>query len=83
MAKIMDPILPILSILGYWAIILGSFGGPGMNDFPQEGRGLYMMGLHLLDDGCESSGLLVAYFCKCGCGVLRVPVSGLQNVQVC
>ena len=28
MAKIMDPILPILSILGYWAIILGSFGGP-------------------------------------------------------
>ena len=29
MAKIMDPILPILSILGYWAIILGSFGGPG------------------------------------------------------
>ena len=30
MAKIMDPILTILSILGYWAIILGSFGGPGM-----------------------------------------------------
>ena len=29
MAKIMDPILPILAILGYWAIILGSFGGPG------------------------------------------------------
>ena len=29
MAKTMDPILPILSILGYWAIILGSFGGPG------------------------------------------------------
>ena len=29
MAKIMDPILPLLSILGYWAIILGSFGGPG------------------------------------------------------
>ena len=27
MAKIMDPILPILSILRYWAIILGSFGG--------------------------------------------------------
>ena len=26
MAKIMDPILPIDSILGYWAIILGSFG---------------------------------------------------------
>ena len=24
----MDPVLPILSILGYWAIILGSFGGP-------------------------------------------------------
>ena len=30
MAKIMDPILPIFSILGYWAIILGSFGGPGL-----------------------------------------------------
>ena len=29
MAQIMDPRLPILSILGYWAIILGSFGGPG------------------------------------------------------
>ena len=29
MAKIMDPILPILSILEYWAIILGLFGGPG------------------------------------------------------
>ena len=26
MAKIVDP---ILSVLGYWAIILGSFGGPG------------------------------------------------------
>ena len=25
----MDPILTILSVLGYWAIILGSFGGPG------------------------------------------------------
>ena len=29
MANIIDPILPIVSILGYWAIILGSFGGPG------------------------------------------------------
>ena len=29
MAKIMDPILPIVSILAYGAIILGSFGGPG------------------------------------------------------
>ena len=29
MANIMDPILPILPVLGYWAIILGSFGGPG------------------------------------------------------
>ena len=28
-AKIMDPILPILFILGYRAIILGSFGGRG------------------------------------------------------
>ena len=38
MAKIMDPILPILSILGYWAVILGSFGGPGCSLL--EGRGL-------------------------------------------
>ena len=29
MANKMDPKLPILSILGYWAIIMGSFGGPG------------------------------------------------------
>ena len=29
MAKIMGPILRILSILGYWAIIWGSCGGPG------------------------------------------------------
>ena len=29
MAKILDPILPILSIWGSWAIILGSFRGPG------------------------------------------------------
>ena len=29
MPKIMEPILPILSILGYWAILLGTFGGPG------------------------------------------------------
>ena len=29
MAKIVDPTLPVLSILGYRAIILGSFGGPG------------------------------------------------------
>ena len=30
MAKILDPMLPILSILEYWAIILGFFGGPGI-----------------------------------------------------
>ena len=29
MANIMDPILPILDILGYWATILDSFGGSG------------------------------------------------------
>ena len=33
----MDPILPVLSILGYWAIILGSFGVPGKDlEPPQE-----------------------------------------------
>ena len=31
MPKIMDSILPILSILGYWAIILGTFKGPGIS----------------------------------------------------
>ena len=34
MAKIMDSILPILSILEYWAIILGFFGGPGWFQIP-------------------------------------------------
>ena len=28
--RIMDPILPLLSILGYWAMILGPYGGPGI-----------------------------------------------------
>ena len=28
MANIIDSILPIVSILRYWAIVLGSFGGP-------------------------------------------------------
>ena len=37
MAKIMDPILPILYILRYWAIILGSFGGPGKSCFLKSG----------------------------------------------
>ena len=32
-AKIMDPILPIVSILRSWAIILGSFEGPGSHRF--------------------------------------------------
>ena len=32
MPKIMDPVLPKLSIVGYWAIILGTFGGPGKVD---------------------------------------------------
>ena len=29
MAKTLDPKLPILSNLGYWAIALGTLGGPG------------------------------------------------------
>ena len=41
MAKIMDPILTILSILGHWSIILGSFGGPGICTSGRSmGRGL-------------------------------------------
>ena len=54
MAKIMDPILPILSILGYWAIILGSFGGPGDNCsclFPGSFRSSPDFG-----PGCRESG---------------------------
>ena len=31
MAKTMDPILPILSIFGYWAIGLGFFAAPGQD----------------------------------------------------
>ena len=30
MAKITDPILPMVAILRYWATIVGSFGAPGM-----------------------------------------------------
>ena len=47
-AKIMDPVLPIPENLGYWSIILGSFGDPGTPpkcsvimrppDAPFEGR---------------------------------------------
>ena len=40
MAKIMDPVLPILSILGYRAIILGSFGGPGRVEVQDSFRGV-------------------------------------------
>ena len=37
MAKIMDPVLPILSTLGYRAIILGSLGGLGRSYDPWYG----------------------------------------------
>ena len=46
MANIMDPILPIASIMGSWAIILGSFGGPGICmyvDILGPSRGYYIM----------------------------------------
>ena len=48
MAKIMDPILPLLSILGYWAIILGSFGGPGLHRPPELRSLLGPMSTHRL-----------------------------------
>ena len=35
MVKIMDPTLPIFSILRYWAIVFGPFGGPGIPQLPQ------------------------------------------------
>ena len=41
MANIMDPILPIVSILGYWAIILGSFGAPGEESW--RARDLFLL----------------------------------------
>ena len=37
MAKLMDPILPILSTWGSWAILLGSFGGQGIPKFCHTG----------------------------------------------
>ena len=37
MAKTMDPVLLILSILGYRAIIWGSFGGPGRSEASLQG----------------------------------------------
>ena len=40
MAKIMDPILPILSILEYWAICFGFFGGPRLGRERSPGMGL-------------------------------------------
>ena len=43
MAKIMDPILPILTVLGFWAIFGGSLGGPGST------------GLHKKEDGTEDA----------------------------
>ena len=38
MAKIMDHILPILSLLECWAIILGFFGGPGLTVAHERAR---------------------------------------------
>ena len=50
MPKIMDPILPVVSGLGCWAIILGTFGGPGRRDVSQKGkRSSYI-------EGCQSYG---------------------------
>ena len=41
MAQKMDPVLPLLSIWGYRAIILGSFGGPGTSlAIPSQSKGL-------------------------------------------
>ena len=34
MPIIMDQHLPVLSILGYWAILLGTVGGPGLYRLP-------------------------------------------------
>ena len=34
MPKRMDPVLPVLSILIQWAMILGTFGGPGRASRP-------------------------------------------------
>ena len=52
MAKIMDPILPILSMLGYWASILGSFGGPGKD---QQRKPVKFEALHWLRETLPSS----------------------------
>ena len=44
MAKIMDLMLPIVSVLRYWANILGSFGGPGSTWRPTVGT-IYLVRL--------------------------------------
>ena len=54
MAKIMDPMLPILSILGYWAILLGSFGGPGTHSRSSK-REVPSIGGPILESLCEGS----------------------------
>ena len=61
MAKIMDPILPILFVLGCWTVVLGSFGGPGRPPNVPLLRALWSLldGIWGLLEG--SWGVLVSY----------------------
>ena len=70
MAKIMDPILPLLSILGYWAIVLGSFGGPG----------IHIICAHMYICIHEFTALFIS-----GCAFTRYPVAtkGAAGIACC
>ena len=59
MASIMDPILPIVRIVGYWAIILSSFGGPGMGKGDSQRQGILF--------GCSA----VTYLCSLALAVVH------------
>ena len=43
MPKMMAPVLPILSIFGFWAVVLGTVGGPGKPIHTYR----YHVGVHL------------------------------------
>ena len=41
MPKVMDPVLPMLLILGYWAIMSGTFGGRNIDPKQVSSNGLH------------------------------------------